>query len=403
MQCVQPTAATKVLRDVTNQQGPDITGVWAIADPVDGCRFLHLKQSTDPCKFEGVMQLGSDNVPGVQWTGERLQDGIVTWRTGGLLWRACVDPTGWCMRNGSKSCEKTGEPCGCFSALRQREVQELDFEEDMSANQDRFGLEYQDWSEGLFFSLDREGQEQLLDADGIQVMMEWEKPYMEKCADELDIHPGCDVLEVGFGCGYSANRIQSYRPRSHTIIECSETVLERLRAWAADKPSVRIVEGTWQKRLPDLGTFDRVFFDDYGQPGQADREIAVNCPSEEYKKVYEESESHFNGFLNILFQWHSHEGTRISGYLVHQVQYERDGVYVHFEPYPVKAPPHCDYFFGEHAVVPTFIRSSSTKRERLCSCDSQSTRSRSRSRSRSFGKTSSRSDRASDAEEIDHL
>jgi len=399
MQCFQPSGITKVSGAACKEQGPDISGSWAIADPDDGCCFLRVHQSTDPFKFEGV-QLGRAGAPDVHFVGERLQDGIVVWRSGGLLWRACLDPTGWCMRNGSKSCEKTGEHRGRFSALRQREVQEQDFEEDESADKDRFGLEYQDWSEGLFFSLDREGQEQLLDADGIQVMMEWEKPYMEKCADELQIHPGCDVLEIGFGCGYSANRIQSYRPRSHTIVECSETVLERLKAWAADKPSVRIVDGTWQKRLPELGTFDRVFFDDYGQPGQSDREMAVNCPSEEYKKVYDESESHFNGFLNILFQWHSHEGTRISGYLVHQVQYEREGVFVDFKPYPVKAPPHCDYFFGEHAVVPTFIKSASIKRERLGSCDSQSTRSR--SRSRSFGRTSSsRSDHASDAEEID--
>ena len=44
-------------------------------------------------------------------------------------------------------------------------------------------------------------------------------------------------------------------------------MLERLKLWAADKPSVRIVEGTWQRRLADLGVFDRIFFDDYGDPG----------------------------------------------------------------------------------------------------------------------------------------
>jgi hypothetical protein len=86
------------------------------------------------------------------------------------------------------------------------------------------------------------------------------------------------VVEVGFGCAYSADRIQYFKPRrasapspavdrsiycrrsrffhaylvfarSHTIIECSPVVLPRLRAWAADKPSVRIVEGTWQVLL----------------------------------------------------------------------------------------------------------------------------------------------------------
>lgn len=93
--------------------------------------------------------------------------------------------------------------------------------------------------------------------------MEWEKPYVEKCVDELQITSApcpsvilrcflqpkqwplstpqlkidkrfefgvpdlwpqnseeCDVLEIGFGCGYSASRIQRFQPRSHTIIEC---------------------------------------------------------------------------------------------------------------------------------------------------------------------------------------
>lgn len=51
--------------------------------------------------------------------------------------------------------------------------------------------EFQDWADGLFFSLDREGKEQLLDADGQQVMMEWEKPYVEKCVDALQVAVSC--------------------------------------------------------------------------------------------------------------------------------------------------------------------------------------------------------------------
>ena len=69
---------------------------------------------------------------------------------------------------------------------------------------------------------------------------------------------------MGFGCGYSADRIQAARPRQHTIIECAEPVLVRLRAWAAERPSVVVVEGTWQATLPDLGKFDAIFFDDFG-------------------------------------------------------------------------------------------------------------------------------------------
>ena len=91
--------------------------------------------------------------------------------------------------------------------------------------------------------------------------MEWERPYMEACIDALS--PCGDVLEIGFGCGYSAERIQEHRPRSHTIIEFHPMVAERAREWAKGRDGVRIVEGTWQEKLEELGKFDEVFFDDY--------------------------------------------------------------------------------------------------------------------------------------------
>ena len=110
--------------------------------------------------------------------------------------------------------------------------------------------------------------------------------------------------EVGFGCGYSADRIQAAltltptptptptltptptpnqaaRPRQHTIIECAEPVLVRLRAWAAERPSVVVVEGTWQATLPDLGKYDAIFFDDFGAPGLSEHEMMAGCASEE--------------------------------------------------------------------------------------------------------------------------
>ena len=143
------------------------------------------------------------------------------------------------------------------------------------------------WADGQRFGRDERGEEQLVDENGTQVMMAWERPYMVRCIDALQITESDSVLEVGFGCGYSADRIQAAltltltptltltltpnpnpnqaaRPRQHTIIECAEPVLVRLRAWAAERPSVVVVEGTWQATLPDLGTYDAIFFDDFG-------------------------------------------------------------------------------------------------------------------------------------------
>lgn len=121
------------------------------------------------------------------------------------------------------------------------------------------------------FGKDEQGHEILLKDDRFQVMMEWEKPYMEACIDALK--PSGDVLEVGFGCGYSANQIQKYKPKSHTIIEYHPVVAKKARAWAKKFPHVTIVEDTWQHAIKKLGSFDAIFFDDY--PLESEREMRI--------------------------------------------------------------------------------------------------------------------------------
>jgi spermidine synthase len=96
-----------------------------------------------------------------------------------------------------------------------------------------------------------------------EVMMEWERPLMERMADEA-CHNAGDVLEVGFGMGISAGCIQRHQPRSHTIVECHPQVLQRLRAWATDKPNVVIVEGMWQDVVHTLGQYDGILWDTFG-------------------------------------------------------------------------------------------------------------------------------------------
>ena len=111
------------------------------------------------------------------------------------------------------------------------------------------------------YKIDEHGKEILLQDNEHQVMMEWEKPYMEACIDKLQ--PKGDVLEIGFGMGYSATQIQKYKPKSHTIIEMDSMVTERLKEWAKDYDNIIIVEGTWQEKIHDLGKFDEIFFDDF--------------------------------------------------------------------------------------------------------------------------------------------
>ncbi len=123
------------------------------------------------------------------------------------------------------------------------------------------------------FALDQDGKEILLKEGQYQVMMAWEKPYMEACVDA--IQPSGDVLEVGFGLGYSATRIQHYRPKSHTIIECDPVVAAKAREWAKNYSGITIVEKTWQEAMPSLGQFDTIFFDDYPLEGAGQIEAVL--------------------------------------------------------------------------------------------------------------------------------
>ncbi len=94
------------------------------------------------------------------------------------------------------------------------------------------------------------------------IMMEWEKPYMEACIKKLN--PFGDVLEIGFGLAYSATAIQSYKDvKKHTIIECSPEVWEKVEEFKKEHPNVELIKGRWEDVLRTLGTFDCIFFDDH--------------------------------------------------------------------------------------------------------------------------------------------
>ena len=62
----------------------------------------------------------------------------------------------------------------------------------------------------LIYKKDKNGKDILCNEDERhQIMMEWEKPYMEKSIELLN--PFGKVLEIGFGMGYSATKICSFK------------------------------------------------------------------------------------------------------------------------------------------------------------------------------------------------
>ena len=73
----------------------------------------------------------------------------------------------------------------------------------------------------LAYKKDKTGNDILCDEEGRhQVMMEWEKPYMEESIQQLN--PFGKVLEIGFGFGYSATKICSFtNVTEYNVIECS--------------------------------------------------------------------------------------------------------------------------------------------------------------------------------------
>lgn len=166
------------------------------------------------------------------------------------------------------------------------------------------------------------------------------QPYMEALVDALAVDSSCDVLEIGFGLGYSATRIQAGRPRNHVIVECSPVVLAAAARWAAGRPGVTLVPGRWQDTLHTLGSFDRVFFDDY--------------PLEGAGPVHRGAWSRWHDFLDEVFAGeHARAGCRITGYLARpDVCLDRYGCTVAVSPFAVAVARDCKYFEAPTAYVP---------------------------------------------------
>ncbi len=123
--------------------------------------------------------------------------------------------------------------------------------------------------------------------ENYQTMMEWEKPYMDFLVDNLKPHG--EVLEIGFGLGFSFNQIQKYNIKSHTVIECNKQVIEKIT-----NKNVKIIEGYWQEVFDRLDKYDCIFFDD--------------APNNKYNK-----KDRFSQFLMQILK-HVKQGTRLTWY-----------------------------------------------------------------------------------------
>tara|TARA_B100001094_G_scaffold220700_1_gene214749 strand:- start:622 stop:1221 length:600 start_codon:yes stop_codon:yes gene_type:complete len=72
---------------------------------------------------------------------------------------------------------------------------------------------------------------------------------------------GGDILEIGFGGGVTAEMIQNYNIKTHTIIERDDYFFKKLWEWSIDKPNVKVIHGDWVNDIPKDKKYDGIFFD----------------------------------------------------------------------------------------------------------------------------------------------
>ncbi|MGH7503314.1 MAG: class I SAM-dependent methyltransferase [Longimicrobiales bacterium] len=98
-----------------------------------------------------------------------------------------------------------------------------------------------------------------------EIMEDWQIPVMKAMA-RLAASSHGDVLEIGFGRGVSASFLQEAGVRSHTIVECNPSVIDRFDVWRAAlaAPSdICLIEGRWQDVTERFTSYDAIFFHTY--------------------------------------------------------------------------------------------------------------------------------------------
>jgi hypothetical protein len=103
-----------------------------------------------------------------------------------------------------------------------------------------------------------------LQIQGQTVMEDWQPVLMNALAEAV-ARPDGRVLEIGFGLGLSATRIQEIGVRSHTVVECNPGVAQRFDAWRQGYPDrdIRLLLGRWQDVVTEHETYDGILFDTF--------------------------------------------------------------------------------------------------------------------------------------------
>jgi len=123
------------------------------------------------------------------------------------------------------------------------------------------------WNAKLKFESDKITFDSTVDNDKfspgtLEVMMDWERPIMEKMA-ELTVSEGDHVLECGFGMGILSDAIQARNPASHTICENHPDIIPKMREWASGKSNIILHEDRWLTLINGNTRYDSILMDTY--------------------------------------------------------------------------------------------------------------------------------------------
>ena len=210
----------------------------------------------------------------------------------------------------------------------------------------------------LIYKKDKNGKDILCNEDERhQIMMEWEKPYMEKSIEILN--PFGKVLEIGFGLGYSATKICSFKNvKEYNVIECMPIVWENFKKFKTEqqiaRPELKInlIKGRWEDVLQTTEKFDSIYFDDYVL--NSDMDVGS-------RRITHNRGSHF---LQKVLQNHTRIGSRISFYsTINCIEMYKNISCIHVEcsEYKIEIPSDCKYAKGDKMYIPIITKTSNAE------------------------------------------
>ena len=200
----------------------------------------------------------------------------------------------------------------------------------------------------LTYKKDEFGKEILCNEDeSHQIMMEWEKSYMEESIQHLN--PFGKVLEIGFGMGYSATKICTFtNVTEYNVIECTPIVWDKFEEFKSEqlllRPDLKInlIKGRWEDVLNTTGIYDCIYFDDYSLDAN---KMIINDRGTD--------------FLQKALKSHTKIGSRISLYSgvdCSKLYKNINCINLECIEYKIDIPKNCVYAKGDKMYIPIFTK-----------------------------------------------